>query len=54
VIWEVVVALQQGGSMPVRIFATNKADAEYRAAFKVEDHHSLVVSHVISTKRVKL
>lgn len=51
--WNVVVALQKGGSVPVRVFATNKADAEYRAAFKVEDQNNLATSHIISCKRTQ-
>lgn len=48
----VTLAMQDGGKdATVEVFATNKGDAEYRAAVKVENTWGRPVSHVKACRR---
>lgn len=50
--WLVTVALDSGGAATVEVFATNKADAEYRAAVKAEALYGKVV-RVIACRKTR-
>ncbi len=50
--WLVTVALQNGSDATVEVVATNKSDAEYRAAFKVETERKSLTSHVVACRKI--
>lgn len=47
----VTLAMQTGPSATVKVTASNKPDAEYRAAFKAETVYQRSVSHVIACRK---
>jgi hypothetical protein len=47
----VTIAMQSGPAATVTVLANSKADAEYRAAMKVEARNNGLTSHVIACRR---
>lgn len=47
----VTLAMQVGPDATIKVIATNKADAEYRAAMKAEITYGRCVSHVKACRK---